>query len=226
MFRLRMFANAASKAASLLAFLVGQVLAPHGVSHRTRSQTGCTASLASKPTQPATHISARQTASCVPGDDAESAVQSVESDVPAIGELIEYPEYTMNLDAFGNCEFAEAAIARQKNPFARFSESKCEGVRHRQRCITTTNDCRPRKLCRLQDLNAETQLRQFVAKIALEFSIVKKVRHCEFERQSKQVFDEPRALQIDQNRSVGNEDSHEPQSLSIQSNIQLANRYP
>jgi hypothetical protein len=113
-------------------------------------------------------------------DSTQAIMQSIKTNMIAVGELVKQPEHTMHFDPFGKCEFAQASIPGEQGPLSGFSNCEGEGIRSREIRPLPPNGCCPDKLSWRQDLDAKAQRHELLAERVCEFPSVKQVGNREF----------------------------------------------
>ena len=135
-------------------------------------------------------------------------MQPVESDVIAIGELIEDPEDTVHFKSHGSGQLAKPSVAGQKGPFSRLCDSKCKCVGGGQiRALPPDRRCAT-KLHRRQHFDAKPKCDEPISKVPGKLSNKEQVGDRKLKREAKQILKQIPSFQINQNRGVRDEDGH------------------
>lgn len=121
-------------------------------------------------------------------------------------------------------QLSQPCVASEQGPLARFRNRKCKRVWSRKGPIAASNFDRPSNLDGCERLDAKTKLRKLIAQFSLEFAFKEEIRNGELHRKPEDHFEKAASLQVDQDRGVGDEDTHVSRRHLIQPGIQFTNR--
>lgn len=134
---------------------------------------------------------------------------------PTLQELVHYPMHAMIINAFTCCEIAERAVASEKRPIVDLGKGERETVGKREggnRAPITDGDHHP---LTVERFNTQTQPLQLRAVKIPQLAFVEKVGNGKFPVKPEGRLEQLPALEVDQNRSVGDKDAHAGQGVCV-----------
>ena len=156
------------------------------------------------------------------GKTGQAPMQPVELYMIAIGHLIKEPKDPMNSDLFYSGQFAQNSVAGQQRPRPRFRKGESKGIGHRELLVLAIDASRSPQFGNREFLHAQPVGNQPVSQFPLEFADVEEIGHRELERQQKHLIEKIRPFEVDDDRSVGDQNRHGSGCHLIQSSIELA----
>lgn len=140
----------------------------------------------------------------------------------AIGELIKHPEHTVHVELLGYSQVAQCAVPGQERPASRFGECERERVRGGQPRVLTVQHRRSAEFGGGERFNTKPKGDEPIAERPRQLALIEQIRYRELEGQAEHFLKKAGALQVDQDRRIGDEDPHVSRRHLIQPRVQYA----